>query len=151
MGCPLRAGSASVLAFWPLRGDILWLFVAFWAFRGVSFCFCSLWNFGSSVHWIGFVTTCSPSIHLPLPWCSSAPGVQERVRKEFIEHVVPGVAVTPLEIFSPKPSHLDLPPGNTQVKQTTPTRFKGKQKCLRMSRCVNRRMSFWNLSLGDPK
>ena len=46
--------------------------------------------------WAGFVTPCSPSIHPPLPWCSSAPGVQERVRNEFIEHVVPGVPVTPL-------------------------------------------------------
>ena len=44
----------------------------------------------------GFVTSCSPSIHPPLPWCSSAPGAQERVRNEFIEHVVPGVPVTPL-------------------------------------------------------
>ncbi len=46
---------------------------------------------------IGFVTTCPPSIRPPLPWCSSAPGVQERVRNEFIGHVVPGVPVTPLD------------------------------------------------------
>ena len=46
---------------------------------------------------LGFVTTCSPSIHPSLSWCSSAPGVQERVRNELIEHEVPGVPVTPLE------------------------------------------------------
>ena len=46
---------------------------------------------------IGFVTTCPPSIRPPLPWCSSAPGVQERARDEFIRHVVPGVPVTPLD------------------------------------------------------
>ena len=43
----------------------------------------------------GFVTTCSPSIHPPLSWCSSAPGVQERVQKEIIEHEAPGVPLTP--------------------------------------------------------
>ena len=48
----------------------------------------------------GFVTTCSPSIHPPLSWCSSAPGVQERVRKEIIEHAVPGVPVTPLDSYT---------------------------------------------------
>ena len=45
----------------------------------------------------GFATTCPPSIRPPLPWCSSAPGVQERVRNEFIRHVVPGVPVTPVD------------------------------------------------------
>ena len=44
----------------------------------------------------GFVTTCPPPIHPPLSRCSSAPGVQERVRNGFPEHVVPGVPVTPL-------------------------------------------------------
>ena len=48
----------------------------------------------------GFVTTCSPPIHPPLSWCSSAPGVQERVRREIIEHAVPGVPVTPLDLLT---------------------------------------------------
>ena len=40
------------------------------------------------------------------PWCSSAPGVQERVKNEFIEHVVPGVPyasrLNQLEMLRPK-------------------------------------------------
>ena len=49
---------------------------------------------------MGFVTTRSPSIHPPLPWCSSAPGVQEKARKEFTGHAVPGVPDTPLESYT---------------------------------------------------
>ena len=47
----------------------------------------------------GFLTTCHPPIRHPLSWCSSAPGVQERVGNEFIGHGVPGVPVTPLDFY----------------------------------------------------
>ena len=54
----------------------------------------------------GFVTTCSPSLHPPLSWCSSAPGVQERVRKEIIEHEVQQVPVTPLDFYTSYKLHV---------------------------------------------
>ena len=47
-------------------------------------------------HTYGFVTTCPPLCHPPLSRCSSAPGVQERVRNGFLERVAPGLPITPL-------------------------------------------------------
>ena len=76
---------AAFLSFWPF-GSGFPCILAFWALISLHFGVLGLavFHFGP------------PPSRPPPAWCSSAPGVQARVRTGFIGHVAPGVPVTPL-------------------------------------------------------